>query len=123
MAGIGYVNLATLVWASNLVIGRMVRDDIGSLALSATIFSIAALILAPMLRKQAEPRPTKEALGLLAGMALFGVILFSPLLYLGLHYDSDQRSHNQWNRTVIDRTDGGDFYLRTDPPAVRTVAR
>ena len=81
LAGIGYVNLATLVWASNLVIGRMVRDDIGSLALSATIFSIAALILALMLRKQTEPRPTKEALGLLAGMALFGVMIISRFQY------------------------------------------
>ena len=86
MAGIGYVNVATMVWASNMVIGRMVRDDIGPLALSAARFSIAALIFALVLRKKSQLHLNRKALGLIAGMALFGVILFSPLLYLGLHY-------------------------------------
>ena len=43
-AGIGYVNLATLVWASNMVIGRMVRDDIGPITLSAARFTIDELL-------------------------------------------------------------------------------
>jgi drug/metabolite transporter (DMT)-like permease len=87
-AGIGYVNLATLAWASNMVIGRMVREEIGPLTLSAARFSIAALFFYLLLRNQAQPstRPTGKALWLMVGMALSGVILFSPLLYLGLHY-------------------------------------
>jgi drug/metabolite transporter (DMT)-like permease len=87
-AGIGYVNLATLVWASNMVIGRLVREEIGPLTLSAARFSIAALFFYLLLRNQAQPttRPTGKALWLMGGMALSGVILFSPLLYLGLHY-------------------------------------
>lgn len=88
LAGIGYVNLATLSWASNMVIGRLVRDEIGPLTLSAARFSIAALFFYLLLRNQKHPstRPTGKALWLMVGMALSGVILFSPLLYLGLHY-------------------------------------
>ncbi len=86
-AGIGYVNLATLVWASNMVIGRMVRDSVGPLTLSAVRFSIATVFFLFLLRQSApaELRPCKNY-RLLAAMALTGVILFSPLLYQGLHY-------------------------------------
>ena len=70
LAGIGYVNAATMVWASNMVIGRMVRDDIGPLALSAARFSIAALIFALVLRKKSQLHPNRKALGTIAGMAL-----------------------------------------------------
>ena len=51
LAGIGYVNLATLVWASNMVIGRMVKDSVGPLTLSAMRFSIAALFFVLLLRQ------------------------------------------------------------------------
>lgn len=87
LAGIGYVNLATLVWASNMVIGRMVRDDIGPITLSAARFTIAALFFIILLQQTPRlQRPSGSVLWLLAGMALAGVLLFSPLLYLGLHY-------------------------------------
>ena len=87
LAGIGYVNLATLVWASNMVIGRMVKDSVGPLTLSAMRFSIAALFFVLLLRQlpAAERRIGKERWKV-GAMALTGVILFSPLLYLGLHY-------------------------------------
>ena len=86
-AGIGYVNLATLVWASNMVIGRMVRDDIGPITLSAARFTIAALFFIILLKQSPKlQRPSGSLIWLLAGMTLAGVLLFSPLLYLGLHY-------------------------------------
>ena len=87
LAGIGYVNLATLAWASNMVIGRLVRDDIGPITLSASRFTVAAVFFLILLQQTPKiGRPTRAALPLLAGMALSGVILFSPLLYLGLHF-------------------------------------
>jgi drug/metabolite transporter (DMT)-like permease len=70
-----------------MVIGRLVRDDIGPITLSASRFTVAALFFFVLLQQTPKVgRPTREALPLLAGMALAGVILFSPLLYLGLHY-------------------------------------
>ena len=85
--GIGYVNLATLVWASNMVIGRLVRDDIGPITLSAARFTIAAVFFYLLLQRTAKVvRPSGASLLLLGGMALAGVILFSPLLYWGLHF-------------------------------------
>lgn len=88
LVGIGYVNLATLVWASNMVIGRMVRDEIGPFALSTARFWVAAAFFYLLLKQQRTEisRPRGKAFLLLLGMALSGVIAFSPLLYLGLHY-------------------------------------
>lgn len=87
LAGIGYVNLATLVWASNMVLGRLVKDDIGPVAVSAVRFFIAAVIFALLLRRQPpEDRHIGKDGILFAAMAITGVVLFSPVLYLGLHY-------------------------------------
>ncbi|HWR45623.1 DMT family transporter [Sporomusa sp.] len=85
--GIGYVNLATLVWASNMVFGRLLKDFIGPITISSARFFIASLIFAIILRRQP---PAERQIGkdcwLLAAMALTGIVLFSPILYWGLHY-------------------------------------
>ena len=87
LAGIFYVNLATLVWASNMVFGRMVKDNIGPFTLSAMRFSIASLFFVLLLQRlPPAERRIRKGYRLLGAMALTGVILFSPLLYLGLHY-------------------------------------
>ena len=85
--GIICVNIATLVWASNMVVGRLLKDSIGPVTLSASRFIIAALIFVILLRHQSlENRKIGKDFKLLAGMALTGVVLFSPVLYLGLRY-------------------------------------
>lgn len=85
--GIGCVNLATLFWASNIALGRVLKDAIGPVTLSSARFLIASLLFAAILRQQP---PAERKLGrdwrLLAAMALTGIVLFSPLLYWGLHY-------------------------------------
>lgn len=87
LTGIACVNLATLVWASNMVLGRLLRDDIGPLTISAARFFIAALIFAVLLRRQpAVERRSGRDFWLLAAMAVTGVVFFSPILYWGLHY-------------------------------------
>jgi len=87
MVGIGLVNLATLTWATNMVLGRWLRDDIGPLTLAAARFLIASLFFAALLRRRpAEERRLGRDRWLLLGMALSGVAVFTPTLYLGLRF-------------------------------------
>ena len=87
MVGIGLVNLATLTWATNMVLGRWLRDDIGPLTLAAARFLIASLFFAVLLqRRPPEERRLGRDRWLLLGMALSGVVVFAPTLYLGLRF-------------------------------------
>lgn len=89
------VNLATLFWASNIAIGRALRDSIGPVTLSTLRFSIGGLIFALILfvlsrRGQSQQiLPGRHQLrewAVLLGMGLSGVFAFSILLYLALQY-------------------------------------
>ncbi len=87
MIGIGLINLATLTWATNMVLGRWLRDDIGPLTLAAARFLIASSLFAALLRRRPpEERQLGQDRRLLLGMALSGVVIFSPMLYLGLRF-------------------------------------
>jgi drug/metabolite transporter (DMT)-like permease len=87
LSGIGLVNLATLSWASNMTLGRWLRADIGPVTLSAVRFLIASSILVAMLlRMPLRERRLGKDRWLLLGMALSGVALFTPTLYLGLRH-------------------------------------
>jgi drug/metabolite transporter (DMT)-like permease len=81
------VNLATLTWASNMTLGRWLREDIGPLTLAATRFLIASSFLVLLLQRQPpEQRRLGKDRWLLVGMALSGVVVFTPTLYLGLQH-------------------------------------
>jgi drug/metabolite transporter (DMT)-like permease len=87
LAGIGLVNLATLTWATNIMLGRWLREDIGPLTLAASRFFIASLFFAILLRRQpSEDRRLGQDRFLLLGMALAGVATFAPTLYLALRF-------------------------------------
>ena len=87
MGGIGLVNLATLTWATNMVLGRWLRDDIGPLTLAAARFLIASSLFTALLRRRSpEERRLGQDRWLLLGMGLSGVAVFAPTLYLGLRY-------------------------------------
>lgn len=87
IVGIGLVNLATLTWATNIILGRWLREDIGPLTLAASRFLIASAIFALILQRQPqEERRLGSDRWLILGMALSGVVLFAPALYLGLRY-------------------------------------
>jgi drug/metabolite transporter (DMT)-like permease len=86
-AGIALVNVATLTWASNMTLGRWLRGDVGPLTLAAARFLIASTCLTALLaRVPSEERRLGRDRWLLAGMALSGVVIFTPTLYLGLRY-------------------------------------
>jgi drug/metabolite transporter (DMT)-like permease len=82
----GLVCLATLTWATNIILGRYLRDDIGPLTLGAARFFVASILFAALLQRQP---PEERRLGrdrrLLLGMAII-VGTFAPTLYLGLRY-------------------------------------
>jgi drug/metabolite transporter (DMT)-like permease len=70
-----------------MTLGRWLRDDIGPLTLAAARFLIASSCLAALLgRLPPEERRLKGDRWLLAGMALSGVVAFTPTLYLGLQH-------------------------------------
>jgi drug/metabolite transporter (DMT)-like permease len=87
LVGIGLVNLATFTWATNMTLGRWLRNDIGPLTLAAARFLIASACFAALLQRGPveERRPGRDG-WLLLGMALSGVVVFAPTLYLGLRY-------------------------------------
>jgi drug/metabolite transporter (DMT)-like permease len=87
LGGIGLVNLSTFTWATNMTLGRWLRDDIGPLTLAAARFLIAAAFFAALLQRQPqEERRLGQDRWLLLGMALSGVAVFAPTLYLGLRF-------------------------------------
>jgi drug/metabolite transporter (DMT)-like permease len=79
------VNLSTLLWASNITLGRALRGQIGPFTLVAFRFSIAGLTFGTLLSRQP---PEERRLGSgwpgLLGMGIFGVLAFPALLYLAL---------------------------------------
>jgi len=83
--GVALVNLATMAWATNAVMGRWLRGDAGPLMLTALRFTVATAFFGFLLRNrpQEERRYGKDRWWILA-MGLAGVVAFSPLLYWGL---------------------------------------
>jgi drug/metabolite transporter (DMT)-like permease len=87
LIGIGYVNLATFVWATNMLLGRMIKDSVGPITIAAARFCVASVLFIIILQRLPPPeRRLGKDRWLLVAMALTGVVLFTPAVYLGLHY-------------------------------------
>ena len=87
--GVIFVNLATMCWATNAVLGRWLRDDIGPLTLTTLRFTVATAFFGILLRgKPAQERRYGKDRWWIIAMGLAGVVGFSPLLYLGLRYST-----------------------------------
>ena len=87
--GVIFVNLATLSWATNAVLGRWLRADIGPLTLTALRFSVATAFFGILLRNRpSQERHYGNDKWWILAMGLAGVVGFSPLLYLGLRYST-----------------------------------
>lgn len=89
VSGVIFVNLATMCWATNAVLGRWLRADIGPLTLTTLRFAVASAFFGMLLsrRPTQERRYGKDKWWIMA-MGLAGVVGFSPLLYLGLRYST-----------------------------------
>ena len=87
--GVVLVNLATMAWATNAVLGRWLRADIGPVTLTALRFTVATVFFSFLLRgRPAEERRYGKDKWWILAMGLAGVVGFSPLLYLGLRYST-----------------------------------
>lgn len=87
--GVMLVNLATVSWATNAVLGRWLRTDIGPITLTTLRFTAAALFFGMLLtRRPKEERRYGQDKWWVLAMGLAGVVGFSPLLYLGLRYST-----------------------------------
>lgn len=79
------VNIATIIWATNITLGRALRADIGPVTLTSIRVVVAALFFAWLLRRQLS-RDLFRGLRLLILMALSGIVGFPILLYFSLHF-------------------------------------
>ena len=87
--GVILVNLATMAWATNAVLGRWLRGDVGPVTLTALRFTAATAFFSFLLRgRPPEERRYGKDKWWIFGMGLAGVVGFSPLLYLGLRYST-----------------------------------
>lgn len=87
LMGMVLVNIATFTWATNIALGRFLRHDIGPITLAALRFAVAGGVFLAVLARLPEPERRVRGHGfLLLGMALTGVAVFVPLLYLGLRF-------------------------------------
>jgi drug/metabolite transporter (DMT)-like permease len=81
------VNVSTLCWATNIILGRWLRAEIGPLTLAASRFLIGSILFAILMRRQPpEDRRLGPDRWLLLAMGLTGVALFAPTQYLGLRF-------------------------------------
>jgi len=78
--------LANLFWGGNWVIGRALREAFTPVTLNFWRWLLAALVLAPfaLTGLAGKGALVRRHAGLLAALALTGVVLFQSLVYLGL---------------------------------------
>lgn len=85
------VNLATLLWSGNIVLGRAIRGLAGPFFLATVRAMIAASIFWAVLavsKAFTKNKPETKDFFLLAAMGLMGVVGFQTFQYAGLKYTS-----------------------------------
>src|SRR6266851_3320394 len=82
------LSLCSLIWAGNWVVGRAIRDTVPPAALAFWRWSIAALILAPIVlpRLKGQGRVLTRHWKVLVLLGGTGISLFQFLVYTGLRY-------------------------------------
>jgi drug/metabolite transporter (DMT)-like permease len=82
------LSLCSLIWAGNWVVGRAIRDTVPPAALAFWRWSLAALILAPIVlpRLKGQGRVLLRHWKVLMLLGGTGISLFQFLVYTGLRY-------------------------------------
>src|SRR5258708_38763957 len=82
------LSLCSLIWAGNWVVGRAIRDTVPPASLAFWRWSIAALILAPIVlpRLKGQGRVLLRHWKVLVLLGGTGISLFQFLVYTGLRY-------------------------------------
>ncbi len=83
------VNVATLLWSGNIVLGRALKEAVGPFTLAGGRAVIASLVFAALLRGSLWKTGrllTLRQWGLVVLMGLMGVVGFQVLQYAGLRY-------------------------------------
>lgn len=82
------LTLAPLFWALNVVVGRAMRFDIPPVAMSFWRWTIAGLILLPLVARDLRHQwpIVRAAWKQLAALGLLSVTLFNTLCYIGLQW-------------------------------------
>lgn len=77
---------ANLMWSGNWILGRALRETFDPVALNFWRWLVALLVLAPFALREALAKRAaiRRHAGLLVTLALFGVVAFQSLVYLGL---------------------------------------
>ncbi|MEA3192390.1 MAG: hypothetical protein QOD26_723 [Betaproteobacteria bacterium] len=85
-AAFGLLALANLMWSGNWILGRALRETFDPIALNFWRWLVALLVLAPFAVREAVAKRAviRRHGGLLAFLALAGVVAFQGLVYLGL---------------------------------------
>jgi len=82
--------LVPLFWSGNFIVGKWLAQALSPLDLSVGRWTVALLILVPLViwREKGWPKPGRDQLGALAFLGFSGIFAFNTLLYLALHYTS-----------------------------------
>jgi len=82
--------LATLFWAGSFVVGRALRDELDPVAITLWRWIISLMIFAPFVWRDilGHFRVLVREWRLLMGLALTGIALFHPLVYVALKHTS-----------------------------------
>lgn len=81
------LNAASILWSTNVLLGRALRGSIGPWAMTGARNIVAGLCFYALYRIRGEhrsPPPTRRELALLTAMGLFGALGFQVLQYAGL---------------------------------------
>ena len=83
-----YLTIVPFIWSTNYVMGKVIVKDIPPMTITAIRFTIAAILLAVLLKYQEKgfPKPEKKHYFPLLLMGISGVLGFNSLLYAGLRY-------------------------------------
>jgi drug/metabolite transporter (DMT)-like permease len=82
-----FVNLATILWSSNIALGRVLRDSISPISLTTARFVFAGILFLVLMRGNfSQLRLQAQDWIILLLMAISGVFGFPILLYLALNY-------------------------------------